>query len=292
MRRELLAATALSSAVLAVTWSCSAGAQSPAPYNWTGFYIGGGVGAHFGSDAAFLDLPDGNPADFDIVFENGSPRFPGQAGAVLTPWATSYNLDDLNPALGAHAGFNYQFNRIVLGLEADWFWLGDRSSSTFSTTEPVSNGGTAGTRTTDVTVYGGVESMFTVRPRVGVAVTDRLLLFGTGGLAIGDTSIGSFADIAEAYTDPNKSAAAAWDGGDSGWELGYAVGGGAEYALSDRMSVRLDGLFYDLGEISTEVEGAGSQTGGGGSGERTAQPYTAKMDADGAIARIGFSFRF
>ncbi len=291
MRKELLAATILSSAALAISADFPAHAQALSPYNWTGFYIGGGAGGHFGSDAAFLDLPDGDPADFGIVFEDGSPRFPGQAGLALRPWDTRYELDELNPALGAHAGYNYQVGQFVFGVEADWYWLGDRSSDTFSSTDAVFIGATPGLRTTDVTVHGGVESLFTLRPRVGFAVADRLLLFATGGLAIGDASIGSFADVSEEYTDQAKSAAASWAGEDSSWELGYTLGGGAEYAVTDRISVRLEGLYYDLGEISTRVDGSGSETDGG-TVELTAQPYTARMDADGAIGRVGFSFRF
>ena len=161
-------------------------------------------------------MPDGDPADFGIVFQDGSPRFPGQAGLALRPWDTTYDFDAVNPALGAHAGYNYQVGQFVLGLEADWYWLGDRSSDTFSSTDAVSIDDTPGTRTTNVTVYGGVELLFTLRPRVGFAVADRLLLFATGGLAIGDASIGSFADVAEQYSDigksANASAEAAWDG--------------------------------------------------------------------------------
>ena len=231
MRNELRAATILSSAVLAIGADLPAHAQAPSLYNWTGFYIGGGAGGHFGSDAAYLDLPDGDPADFGIVFQDGSPRFPGQDGLAIRPWDTTYDFDAVNPALGAHAGYNYQVGQFVLGLEADWYWLGDRSSDTFSSTDAVAIDDTPGTRTTNVTVYGGVESLFTLRPRVGFAVADRLLLFATGGLAIGDASIGSFADVAEQYSDigksANASAAASWDGEDSSWEVGYSVGGGA-----------------------------------------------------------------
>ena len=56
MRKELRAATILSSAVLAIGADVPAHAQAPSPYSWTGFYIGGGAGGHFGSDEAFLDL--------------------------------------------------------------------------------------------------------------------------------------------------------------------------------------------------------------------------------------------
>ena len=137
-----------------------------------------------------------------------------------------------------------------------------------------------------------METLFTLRPRVGFAATDRLLLFGTGGLAIGDVSLGSNADIAEAYSDNSKSAAAEWAGEESSWEVGYAVGGGAELAITDRATVRLEGLYYDLGDFSATIEGSGSATDNNGTTTLTAQPYEAQMEMDGAIGRLGVSFRF
>jgi outer membrane immunogenic protein len=288
MRKELLAATALSSAALAMAWPLAASAQSLTSYSWTGFYIGGAAGAHFGSDAAFLDLPEGTAAEFDAFFVDGIPFFPDTpVDADLTPWPTRFDFEEVKPALGVFGGYNYQVGRIVLGIEADWFWLGDHSSETFNAVDEFLDGQDPVTRTTDVTVYGGVESLFTLRPRIGFAATDRLLLFGTGGLAVGDALIGSNASIVEEYTDVAKSAD--WAGENSSWEVGYAVGGGAELGLTDNVSIKLEGLYYNLGDLSTTVEGVVAEDG---VPEGTAQPYRAEMEMDGAIARLGVSFRF
>ena len=65
---------------------------------------------------------------------------------------------------GVHGGFNYQFNMLVVGVDASWSWS-DMSS-----------------RWVDINWSGDV------RGRVGVAI-DRVHLFAAGGVAFADTDI-------------------------------------------------------------------------------------------------------
>lgn len=285
MRRDLLAATALTSSVMATLWPLSALAQTGAPYRWTGFYIGVTAGGEWEGKAAELDLPDST--GFDINFENGVPINADVPDRDYTPWRTDYDLDEFDPTGGFTAGYNYQFNRVVLGIEADFSVLGRKNRDRWTATDDF---GSNESRFTSVNVYGGVENLFTVRPRVGFAATDRLLLFATGGLALGNTLIGADARLEEQYIDGAKAGFTAdWSGEDHSFEVGYAVGGGAEYALSDTMSVKLEGLYYDLGKVSARIEGSGETDGGD---PLTAAPFEASMQADGVIARVGLNYKF
>jgi outer membrane immunogenic protein len=288
MRVGLLAATALSTAGIWPAFAFGQAATLPLPkHDWSGFYLGAAVGGRFGHNAAKLDLPDST--SYDVTFSGNTPQIDGNAASSI-PWPTSYNLDS-GAGLGSLiAGYNLELGRVVLGIEADWSYLGENSRDSWS-----SGSGN------QVEVYGGVDHLFTVRPRVGIPVTDKLLLFGTGGLAIGDLSIGSASSIDATYSDAGKTRVDTvnWSGNDSTWKLGYTVGGGAEYALSPRASTTFEALYYNLGSASAAITGSGNESidytdpnETDTSSELTVEPYKAKLKADGVIARVGFNFKF
>jgi outer membrane immunogenic protein len=80
-------------------------AYAPAAiYNWTGFYVGGHLGAGF-SDSSWRDPSAGTNNTF-----NSGAGFLG----------------------GAQVGGNLQFNMLVVGVEGDFSWTGLKSSSTDS----------------------------------------------------------------------------------------------------------------------------------------------------------------
>ncbi|MCV5185543.1 outer membrane beta-barrel protein, partial [Escherichia coli] len=77
----------------------------------------------------------------------------------------------------------------------------------------------------------------TVRGRLGYAF-DRWLVYGTGGFAYGGGSRSPYA-ASYPYTLPDTA------------RIGYALGGGVEYALTDHISVKVEGLYVDLGRRGT-----------------------------------------
>lgn len=90
----------------------------------------------------------------------------------------------------------------------------------------------------------------TVRARVGYAF-DRLLVYATGGLAYGGGGgCGVFDDCGDI-------------------RLGYAAGGGIEYAFTDNLSVKLEGLYVNLDD--------------GGNGRFGAGPIPYARDAAGVV---------
>ena len=125
---------------------------------------------------------------------------------------------------GGQIGYNYQFNQFVIGLETDIQYadLGN-GRSTFGQ-------GFAGNNN-DGNWFG------TVRARAGFAF-DRALVYATGGLAYGD--IGNAAPLSSAPYGTVFAAAAA------STNTGWVLGAGVEYAFTNNLTAKFEGLYVNL----------------------------------------------
>jgi len=83
MRKELLAATALSSATLAA-WAPTVAAQTPV--NWTGMHIGASAGFAVAPGGGTFTYPTGSGNA--IFFDNGTPYINSPA-PPYAPWPTT-----------------------------------------------------------------------------------------------------------------------------------------------------------------------------------------------------------
>ena len=82
----------------------------------------------------------------------------------------------------------------------------------------------------------------TTRARVGVPI-GRTLVYGTGGLAYGRV---------ELATSTTYNTFADYRGSESLIAKGWALGGGAEFLLTDHATVRAEAIHYDLGKITID----------------------------------------
>jgi len=132
----------------------------------------------------------------------------------------SKSVDDLSGVFGGgYVGYNWQMNQFLLGAETDAGFTG------FST----DNGkGKHKGWNGDVGVIGSV------RGRVGFT-WDRFLVYGTGGFGYGDLNINN------AGKNKNNK-----NNGD--FIFGWTAGGGVEFAVTDNVLVKLEYLYYDLGD--------------------------------------------
>ena len=108
---------------------------------------------------------------------------------------------------------------------------------------------------------------FTVRGRLGLAVTPGLLVYGTGGLAYGDVKSNVLINqqivtaLVCSVCGPYSLNAGAQE-----TRIGYAVGAGAEWMIASHWSAKIEYLYYDLGKVSgsgpspCRLAGAGSAT--------------------------------
>lgn len=206
-----------------------------APYNWTGFYVGVNAGGAWGS-------------------RNCGNYILSNAGVAILPAISTCSGGGSGNngrfTYGAQAGYNVQYNSLVLGLEADINGLAgkNRSNGAF-----VFAGPPAGTAGNYVFNNGNGSNYFgTVRARVGYAI-DRLLLYVTGGLAFGgsggnNVSASFFPGVGPFAAAP--AARLATGGGGNSNRVGWALGGGLEYAFTNNWTVKGEYLYVHTGRGS------------------------------------------
>jgi len=243
MLRKILFSTAL----VAVAGSALAAdlpyrTAAPAPYvaapvfTWTGFYVGLNAGAAFNNRNSG-SITSGLSAPNNVFYTDGG------------------NSNDASFTGGVTAGYNMQFGSFVAGVEGDVNYLNRRKGG--SGVFPAPRDLTAGfDDRTDFTVsHGGGSNWFgTLRGRLGFAF-DRALVYATGGLAFGGKG-GNFGVTQRDYYEINPGAflvtgtrSLSSSSSDSS-SIGWALGGGAEYALTQSTSVKLEYLHVDLGSRS------------------------------------------
>ncbi|HET9857263.1 MAG TPA: outer membrane beta-barrel protein [Chthoniobacterales bacterium] len=193
-------------------------APPPCP-SWTGFYVGAFGGYKFGATDIDLDLTG-----------TGWELFPDAADETKS---RIENLDTSGAELGGLLGYNYQWNNWVLGLEAagGYLWLRD-SKNTDSFFD--NNGNEYQTSASLKTHY-----LVTIGPRIGYSLC-KWLPYVTGGVAFGDID---FEQHVNAYDFTSHQGGTTDD-----TNVGWMVGGGMEYALTDHWRVRLQYQFVDLGD--------------------------------------------
>jgi outer membrane immunogenic protein len=230
-----------------------------ATYDWTGFYLG----AHGGWGR--LDSADGivgaNTASANILTGFGAPpSLPlGTSGAVA----------------GGQVGYNRQFGFWLAGIETDLSWTDLDSAATLASTIQTNRVFTADAK---------LDWFGTLRGRIGVLPSERLLLYATGGLAYGhaqlSTNLTTFNGAAVICVIPG-GANNCEAGSTSALMLGWTVGGGAEWAFARRWSAKAEYLYYDLGTLSHAMTDPNF-------------PYVfdASADVKGSIARAGVNFKF
>ncbi|MEJ0096243.1 MAG: outer membrane protein [Methylocella sp.] len=132
---------------------------------------------------------------------------------------------------GGHVGYNLQLNQFVVGLEGSVD--GSSLSKTFSGF--VSENGIFPGFAPPVTVHSSVDVMGSVRGRLGYA-WDRVLIYATGGVA--------FAGVNSSISTPFGFDSA------SSTRVGWTVGGGLEYAITNNWSIRAEYRYSDFGHTT------------------------------------------
>ncbi|MGA9599125.1 MAG: TonB-dependent siderophore receptor, partial [Methylocystis sp.] len=216
--------------------SIKGGPVLPAAYaaNWTGFYLGGQAAYAYGDNhgAYNFSTPDG-------IVSSGALQHDAQG--VL---------------FGAHAGYNQQFESdLVLGLEASV------DGTSLIRRETLGASDLAGDQAA-LTSYVQSDIQGSLRGRAGYAF-GRLLPYVTGGLAIGH--FGTQSELATVNNANFFYSGYATHGLDWTTRLGWTVGGGAEWAVSDHWSIRGEYRYSEFGSVSDTPTVAlpGTYYGGG-----------------------------
>jgi outer membrane immunogenic protein len=246
---------------------------APAPWSWTGFYIGGNGGYSWGNADA-----SGNVAV--AVSVNGVP-FNG----LVTPQSAG-GTNSVNGWLyGGQAGVNWQTGALVVGIEADIQATGQQGSNTFCT-----NGATTcpagpflfGTSPFMLTVDQKLAWFGTARGRIG-AGGDRFLFYLTGGAAVGEIK----ADFVSSGTLAPVPVPASASGSANFTKVGWVVGVGVEARLIDNWTAKLEYLYMDLGSFNDTL----TVSGAAGTVTSAVTTVFASRLTD-SIVRVGLNYKF
>lgn len=195
-------------------------AAAAAPLSWQGFYAGVTAGA-------VIDASTVTPQLGGTFLQSDPVKHAIQYETALGGSSTGFTA-------GATVGYNWQWNAVVAGLEAD-FAYADRSQSGSEILPSLVNPGQFIVK--DYALTG--DWFGTVRARLGYAV-GATLLYATGGLAFGDGGTNLFIGGA-------NGAQYAWAGSSSSTRWGWTVGGGAETRIDAHWSVKAEYLYVNLG---------------------------------------------
>ena len=200
MKKQLVAGLALLAAIPVSAMAADLGRPAPAPapvykapppipqFSWTGFYLGGNLGA---------------------AWTTGN----------VTDTLTGLNFSSTSNATfagGGQVGFNYQISSLVLGVEGDFDWLSNNNNSTVGVVIPgVGLGHTFNASLNNRWVT-------TLTGRLGFA-WDRVLLYGKGGGAwVGNNGF-TVTDVTTgvSVSDSSTSTRTGWTAG-GGLEWAFA----------------------------------------------------------------------
>jgi outer membrane immunogenic protein len=231
-------------------------APAPPPFSWTGLYLGGNAGWGTIDDDALpfcLDPTGAYQGPGCDVVPGGRVRGNGFVG-------------------GGQIGYNWQVSRLVVGLESDMQGTNLKGTTNVAGPFEIIGFGSSGPGVS-FTAEEKIAWIGTLRGRLGVAF-DTLMIYATGGFAYGGVNV-SQAHIFPAVHYPSSA---------SRNLNGWTFGGGVEWAFLGNLSARVEGLYYDLGTLSTS----------NGPVPAFSPAFVAgkNFDAQGAIVRAGLNWRF
>ena len=213
--------------------------KAPAPASattgsWTGFYAGVDGGFTWDNSAATV-LAAGQGLN-----QIGVQQW--QAYPFFAPGVASLNSSGFIG--GGHVGWAYQLaslNRIVLGVETDGALLAAHNG-TYTFIAP------GGLNPSIAQIGRAFAWAGSARGRLGLLLTPSLMVYGTGGVSLGQANVNEVA-----Y---GNALAATYAPGVQGRIYGGVVfGGGVEWAFLPNWSLRAEYLHFDLGTHTASIPG-------------------------------------
>lgn len=174
----------------------------PAPFDWTGPYVGLNAGASFFKE--------------DLELEN----------PLSATGSISSDDTETNVTFGVQAGYNFQSDNLLLGVEGDFNYL-DAGDDLFLAGKP------------NAEWESDHDWFATIRARAGL-VADEALFYITGGVAFLDATY-------------KLTAVGIDDSSSSDVLVGWTIGGGVEYALSEDWSAKIEYLYADFESVDDDI---------------------------------------
>jgi outer membrane immunogenic protein len=264
---------------------------APIPvWSWSGCYVGMNGGGTRGQNDAAL-----SPGGLYLSPVGGLPppniNGTGDTASDIAALSNSYSMASNGWEAGGQVGCNAQWGMAVLGLEGDWQWTNTTTSADASypsfvtpgTAVPGSFTTPSHTEHVDVT-----QRWFaTARVRAGFTPWERVLVYGTGGVAWANFQ----SDTAVAFaTSPNFLApynGAVHVGSASTNQVGWVVGGGLEWALTNNWSVKAEYLYlrFDGFAYASPLVAAAAPFAPG-------YAWNTSVTLREQVARVGVNYKF
>jgi len=195
--------------------------SAPDSPSWTGGYIGV-VGGYGWGDSEY---------ESSAVFTDTLVPIPGSENG---------SVDFEGFLIGGQLGYDFDFgNGFVLGVAGDMSW------SDMDGAKCVQPGGCTGSPD-DTHSYSDIDWLATIRGRAGFT-TGSLLIYGAGGLAMAHAE--ATVTFVDGTLDTPRS--------DSNTHLGWVLGAGAEFKVTENMSLGAEYLHVDLGSEDYTFPGPG-----------------------------------
>ena len=231
MHRLLVGSVALAALIATPTLAADMAVKARPPALapacvWCGWYVGGNVGGAWDAHTSSSFSGDPATAPYFAVNEFPSSLSPNARGVLG----------------GGQIGYNWQVApNFILGLEADIQGSGYKGTAT-ATPNPTGGYVQFSTSAEQQSNWFG-----TARARAGFLPSPNLLIYGTGGLAYGQTEVG-FNTFPAAFACGGGYTCAS--GSSSTTRAGWTAGGGFEWMFAPHWSVKAEYLFLDLGSQS------------------------------------------
>jgi outer membrane immunogenic protein len=181
-----------------VVTKAPAAAIAPA---WTGPYVGlnGGIAWHKAR----------------LTYTQAAPFFVDQ-----------FHLTEVGATAGAQIGYNWQWQKVVAGIEADLNWVDGSGARTF----------------TGANFSTSLDRLATIRARLGITLSPTVV-YVTGGYARGRVENTSIVGPRTFVDRDTRS--------------GLTAGGGIEHIFAPNMTAKAEVLYVDLGKSATIFNGGG-----------------------------------
>ena len=217
---------------------------APAPPPPTSCFDGWYAGIHGGGIWAKLDAET-------AAFEQTIP--PNAGGFSEFLFLETGKHDESTGEGGLHAGYNWQHEGWVFGLEVDIQGTDlQRNASVFDFIQLPP--GTQYVYTTAIDSHAALDWYATGRIRIGHTLGERVMVFGTGGGAGGLTEVSEVTSVHEStpnggiftdqFSDRSRGIRGGWTGG-----------GGIDFCISQHWILNFTYLYVDLGDetVGTNV---------------------------------------
>lgn len=277
------------------------------PDVWSGFYVGGALAGRRASGGSSLsEASYALPAHGAVGATN--PRASQTGG--LTAFGKSNDIMFGGTLFG---GYNVLIDNLVYGVEADLSFTDDRSKQRSGsraihgaytdtpdqnvTNDTITAGGTLGVTHNSRMFWDG-----SLRTRIGVLAAPSLLVFATGGVAIGQVEKVTRTSGGVYYTNDGGAVQASHNFSTTTKtdkiRLGWTIGAGADYKLTDSWTMRAEYRYTNFGKSTGSATSTATCVDGAAGGEgctqlpvATANVSTRNNDVFHTV-RLGLSYQF